>query len=181
MSSDKSYSAELRLNQLWNHLGPAPAGTGNGQRQTLVSTSDQVVNFTSDGTLGGGVAFTFALGNGLWRITGNITWTQGAGAVTQAMGFTGSGGLVTSHVRINSNHFKTGAGSSSQCDDFTTLGGGQTVVAFTAGNVQFWWFRGIIAVTTPGSLNVVGHCNGTNTFSVNSYSDVTAETVGQTS
>src|SRR5260221_668044 len=91
MTSDKAYSAELRLNQLWNHLGPAPAGTGNGQRISRVIKVGQTITPTATVTVNDGTVFmSWAVVPGDYLISGMVNWLQGAGANGQNNGFAGT-------------------------------------------------------------------------------------------
>src|SRR5258708_6864529 len=176
MSSDKAYSAELRLNQLWNHLGPAPAGPGTGQRVTVYSTADQLVNATSDGNL---PSLSVAVAAGAYLISGKLIGTQGPGSVTQAAGFTGP---ATSHVRISACWFSNGGGAyTTGAAIISSLAGGISTPAFSTTVQNYWDFEGLVVFTAAGTLNMVGHAaSGTNTWTAGSYSFLTLESAGQT-
>ncbi len=180
MSSDKSYSAERQTGLLWNHLGPAPLGTGNGQRLTVYSTADQLVNATSDGNLTGLASPAGYIVAGAYRISGKLIGTQGPGSVTQAAGFTGP---ATSHVRISACWFANGGGAyTTGAAVISSLAGGISTPAFSTTVQNYWDFEGLVVFTAAGTLNMVGHAaSGTNTWTAGSYSFLTLETVGQTS
>ena len=181
MADDKSYSAELRLNQLWNHLGPIAAGGGTGQRLTVYTTADVTISSTTDVTISGGSPLSLTVVAGAYRIAGKITWTQNFTNITQAIGFTGPS---TSHVRIPYQYFKAGAGPSSDANAtgiMGTLSGGVGTSPFSTPQQNYLEFDGMVVFTAGGTLAVVAHCNTTNTFVVNSYSFMDVESVGQTS
>ncbi len=177
MSSDKANSTELRLNQLWNHMGPAPAGTGNGQRVTVFSSSDQLISSVTDVTVTG---LSVTVAAGAYRVHAKVTWVQTTGAFAQAIGLTGP---ATSHVRIPYQDYKVGAGPGT--DPFgtgilTTLPGGASTSAFAAGVDCYSDFDGIVVFTAGGTLSVVAHASASGTFSVRSYSFMDVESAGQT-
>ncbi len=188
MSSDKAYSAELRLNQLWNHLGPAPAGTGNGQRVTVYTTADQLINSTTDGVIapptGPALSYTVAAASypAAYLISGKFIATQGSSAggnQTQAVGFTGP---ATSHVRISACWFASGGSAyPTGAVVISSLSGGVSTPAFSLTTQNYWDFEGLLVFTAGGALSMVGHCNGVFTWTANSYSFMTLESVGQTS
>ena len=174
--ADKAYVIEQRLSALWNHLGPIAAGGGNGQRQTVFSTADQVISSNTDIAV---TSLGYTVVAGAYLISGKLIATQGTGAVTQALGFTGP---ATSHVRISAEWFSSPGGGAyaTGANVLGTLAGGVTTPAFSAGVQNYWDFEGMVVFTAGGTLQVVAHANGANTFTMGSYSFLTAETVGQT-
>ena len=178
MTEDKPYSVERQLGLLWNHLGPAAPGTGNGQRVTVYSTSDQLISSVTDVTVTG---LSVTVVAGAYRVHARVTWVQTTGAFAQAIGLTGP---ATSHVRIPYQDYKVGAGPGT--DPFgtgilTTLPGGASTSAFAAGVDCFSDFDGVVVFTAGGTLRVVGQANGANTWTAGAYSFMDVETVGQTS
>ena len=158
------------------HMKYISGGDGNIYHAGWASartTTDQTINFTSDQVITGTVALSLSVeANVEYRVHGLITWTQGAGSVTQAMGLTGP---TTSHVRIPNAHWLTGSGPGANVgapspNVYSTLAGGTTTPAFANTSVCWWEFDGWVVFTAQGTFSAVAHCNGANTFSVNSYS-----------
>ncbi len=143
-------------------------GTYNTGWARARTTTDQIVTSNTDGVITGTVALSLPVAAIEYRVRGVIFVTQGAGSVTQAVGFTGP---ATSHVRIGSAWFSNGGGAyTTGAAILSTLGGGQTTPAFTNTTSSFWIFDGVGVFTAGGTLSAVTHANGVNTFTVNSYS-----------
>jgi hypothetical protein len=187
MVSDKSYTSEQRLNALWNHLGPAPAGSGNGQRITRVITANQTISSTSDTVIGANsVPMSWTVVPGLYLIQGMVNWVQNVATVAQGMGF---GGVTISNGRVanswtvatqqaqggvNYRELNSGTG-------FGTAAGQSPAYTVAIGSVE-WFFHGSLLVGSTGTLSVLG-AEGTNgdTWTIGAYSYATLESVGQTS
>jgi hypothetical protein len=179
MTSDKSYATEARVNSIFNAAGlvnPGAGGGGNGQRVTVFSMSDQLINNTADGVV---TSLSVTVIPGAYRFAGKIFWTQpvGSSGITQALGFTGP---AISHARIATEHYLNGSVPSNGTDIVSSLPGGRTTPGFANGTIYFD-FDGIAVFTAGGTLSVVAHCNGANVFTVNSFSFMDVESVGQTS
>ena len=144
----------------------ADANYYNTGRLTVFSAADQTVNSAPDITLTG---LTAGVAAGTYRISGKLIATQGAAAVTQAAGFTGP---AASHVRISAEWFSSPGGGAyaTGANVLSSLAGGVTTPAFSIGVQNYWDFDGIVVFTAAGTLTVVGHSNGANTWTAGAYS-----------
>lgn len=191
MTSDKSYSAELRLNQLWNHLGPVAAGGGNGQRLTRVITANQTISSTADTVIGANsVPMSWTVVPGLYLIMGMINWGQNVAAVAQNMGFGGVGGgaatisngrvanswtVATQFAQAGVNYREMNSSTG-----FGTAAGASPAYTVAISPVE-WFFHGTLLIGGGGTLSVLG-AEGTaaDTWTIGAYSYATLESVGQT-
>jgi len=182
MSSDKAYSAELWLNQLWNHLGPAPAGGGNGQRQTIRITATQTISSTSQVHVGANsVPLSWTITNtGLYLLEGNITYIPNAAAGSAILRVAG---VTASNVRIKCKNYPGTGVQSANVLDVTTINGDITSSTMGAGSpVCEFQLAAVLSLSGIGTLSVDARCSiGTDTFDIQSYSWATLESVGQTS
>lgn len=182
MTSDKAYAAEVRLNNLWGHLGPVPAGTGNGQRRTVRTTALQTINSTSQVTVGsnGGNTplqwVTVTTGQYLLSAEINIIPDFSAGVASFRLH-----GLTLGNMRAISRFWaNTGVGQAA-IGVTTAMDTDMSSSTMVAGNTFTFELECFLNVATTGTLSIDARTSvNTDTYSIRDYSWATLESVLQT-
>jgi hypothetical protein len=179
-TDDKAYSAELRLNALWSHLGPAAAGTGNGQRVTqFTTTAPQVIASTTPANVNG---LSVPVVAGGYLIIGTLHCIMGATADNVQVRIQGP---AISHMRVQWDLVPEGTGGQSVFGARQTLIGTVTQPCtnnLIAGANFSVHFKGPVVFSAGGTMTVQAAENtNLNTWNVLDYSWWTVESAGQTS
>ena len=182
MPDDKTYSAEVRLNQLWNHLGPIAAGGGNGQRLTGIATSmplsvvTAVGSYLSVASMAVPVTLPPGAGSVTYVFDGVVVCTQGAASTNQQnFRFTGPS---TSAGRWNTLSFVTGGAV--QVSSSTVLTNANVSAAYSSGATFMVLIAGWFTFTANGTLQFqAGEGGAGGAFTVVD-GILNAETVGAT-
>lgn len=185
MSSDKAYITELRLNQLWNALGPVtPAtGGGNGQRLTqFTTTAPQTISSTSAAAVNN---LTVPVAGGGYLITGTLHCVMGATSDNVQVRIQGPG---ISHMRVLWEVVPLGTGGQSVFSLRQTLIGTFTQPCtnlITNGSDFSVHFRGPVVFSGSGPVGTMtveaAETTSLHTWNILDYSWWTVESVGQTS
>ena len=154
MPDDKTYSAEVRLNQLWSHLGPIAAGGGNGQRLTGIATGmpqsivTAVGSYLTVASMAVPVTLPPGAGSVTYRFDGVVVCTQG-GASTNQQNFRFTGPSTTAG-RWNTLSFVTGGAV--QISSSIAPGNANVTAAYSAGSTWMTLIYGWFTFTANGTL-----------------------------
>jgi hypothetical protein len=177
-TDDKAYTTEQRLNALWNHLGPVPAGTGNGQARTYWTAGTQNVTSTTRADITGITGIPVVAG-GSYEFSGIICGQQGPVAAGQVVSWDGP---VLSFGRVFTETNAQGNTSVTDSDLTGALPWIHTTPAWGNGVIFYVRFRGFFTVSS-GTAFKMQAAEGTNldTWVIAAASLLTIESVAQTS
>ena len=181
MTSDKTYSNEQRLNQLRNNMGPAPAGTGNGQRQTLDVTANQTILSTTPAVVGANsVPLSWAVVAGKWYLYAEITYVPALSAGNASLRLTLGGGAAT-NLRASFWMYAPGVGAQLY-GQVTAMDTDMQSSTMTAGTTSLFVVSATMNLGGAATLSLTARTSvAADTYVIQSYSFGTLESVGQTS